>query len=141
MPRRSESLVLFLSVAGGYALGAEVAFAWFGAGGSASFFPAAGVTLAALVLVERRRWPLALAAAALAEVAVDLRHDIDLTPALGYAVANTAQPLVGALLLVTVCSSCSRSARRSLMRSSTPTTTRSRVAWRSRSPRTGTTSS
>ena len=96
-------LLLFLVVAAGYAAGSQLSHSWFGADGvSASFFPAAGVTLAALVLVERRLWPVVLAAAATAEVVLDLFHDIDLAPSLGYAVANTVQPLVGALLLTSV---------------------------------------
>ena len=92
--------VLFLLVALGYAVGSQLAFSWFGADGlSASFFPAAGVTLAALLLVPRRRWPVVLAAAGLAELTVDLYHDLALLPTLGYVAANLTQPLVGALLL------------------------------------------
>lgn len=93
-------LWLFALVAVGYALGSEIAFSWFGANGlNASFFPAAGVTMAALLLTERRRWPFVLSAAGLAELLVDLWHGIDLIPSFGYVVANLAQPLFGALLL------------------------------------------
>ena len=93
-------LVLFVLVGASYALGSQLAFSWFGADGlSSSFFPAAGVTLAALLLVPRRRWAVVLAAAGLAELTVDLLHDLDLAPTLGYVVANLTQPLVGALLL------------------------------------------
>ena len=96
-------LLLFIAVAAGYAAGSQLSFSWFGADGtSASFFPAAGVTLAALVLVERRLWPVVLGAAAVTEVLLDLAHGIGLAPSLGYAVANTVQPLVGALLLTSV---------------------------------------
>jgi integral membrane sensor domain MASE1/anti-sigma regulatory factor (Ser/Thr protein kinase) len=81
----------------GYAAGSQLAFSWFGADGpSASFVPAAGVTLSALLLTPRRRWWIVLLAATVAEVGVDLAHDIALVPALGYAVANTVQPAVGA---------------------------------------------
>lgn len=91
---------LFVVVAAGYAVGSQLAFSWFGADGTnASFFPAAGVTLGALVLVGRRRWPVVLAAAGLAELTIDLYHDIELAPALGYVLANLTQPVVGALLL------------------------------------------
>ena len=93
---------LVLLVAGGYAIGAELSFSWFGADGlGATFFPAAGVTLAALLLVTRRQWPLVLVAAGLAEFTLDLYHGIDPLPAAGWVVANLAQPLVGALLLQT----------------------------------------
>ena len=96
-------LLLFLVVAAGYAAGSQLSYSWFGADGvSASFFPAAGVTLAALVLVGRRLWPVVLAAAAAAEILLDLAHGLDLAPSLGYAAANTVQPLVGALLLTSV---------------------------------------
>lgn len=109
MPKQEDAalirrpLLLFLVVAAGYAAGSQLSHSWFGADGvSASFFPAAGVTLAALVLVERRLWPVVLAAAAAAEVTLDLIHGIDLAPSLGYAAANTVQPLVAALLLTSV---------------------------------------
>ena len=91
---------LFAVVCGSYAFGSQLAYAWFGADGTnASFFPAAGVTLAALVLTPRDRWWVVLSAAALAEVLVDLLHDISLVATLGYTCANLAQPVVGALLL------------------------------------------
>jgi serine/threonine-protein kinase RsbW len=91
---------LFVAVAGAYAVGSQLSFSWFGADGTnASFFPAAGVTLGALVLVERRRWPVVLVAAGLAELSLDLYHDIELAPTLGYVLANLTQPVVGALLL------------------------------------------
>jgi serine/threonine-protein kinase RsbW len=93
-------LVLFAVVGVGYALCSQLSYSWFNANGvSASFFPAAGVTLAALVLVERRRWPIVIAAAAAAELTLDLAHGIALLPTLGYVAANTIEPLVGALLL------------------------------------------
>ncbi len=91
---------LFALVALGYALGSEIAFSWFGANGlNASFFPAAGVTMAALLLTERRQWPIVVIAAGLAELSVDLWHRIGVIPSLGYVVANLAQALFGALLL------------------------------------------
>jgi serine/threonine-protein kinase RsbW len=93
-------LWLFALVFVGYSLGSEIAFSWFGADGlSASFFPAAGVTMAALLLTERRQWLVVLAAAGLAELAVDLWHGIDVIPTIGYVVANLVQPVFGAALL------------------------------------------
>ena len=97
---RVSPVLLVLLVAGGYAIGSELAFSWFNADGlSASFFPAAGVTLAALLLVTPRQWPLVLAAAGLAELLLDLSHEIEVLATVGYVVANLAQPLVGALLV------------------------------------------
>lgn len=93
-------LVLYAAVTGGYALCSQLSYSWFNANGAgACFFPAAGVTLAALVLSSRRLWPVVIAGAATAELTVDLFHDIALQPALGYVAANTVEPLVGALLL------------------------------------------
>jgi serine/threonine-protein kinase RsbW len=101
-----DDLVLFAAVGVAYAAGSQVAFSWFGADGlGASFFPAAGVTMAALLMVDRRRWWIVLAAAGLAELTVDLWHDIDVLPSLGYVVANLTQPLVGAALLLALVSS------------------------------------
>jgi serine/threonine-protein kinase RsbW len=93
-------VVLFIVVGAAYATGSQLAYSWFGADGTtASFFPAAGVTLAALILVDRHRWPVVLVAAASAELALDLIHGIDLLSTLGYVGANLIQPLVGVLLL------------------------------------------
>lgn len=100
-PVRVSSVVLFVLVAGGYALGSQLAFSWFGADGtSSSFFPAAGVTLAALVLVRLAQWPVVLLAAGSAEFLVDLSHDLGAAASAGYVVANLTQPLVGAALLL-----------------------------------------
>src|SRR5918994_2266931 len=86
-------------VALAYAAGAELAYSWFGAGVFPVFFPAAGVTLSALVLTRRAAWPFVLAGAGAAEIAVDLAHGSDLAPALGWATANLTEALAGALLL------------------------------------------
>jgi serine/threonine-protein kinase RsbW len=96
-------VLLFVLVAAGYAFGYKLAQNWFSAPGQgASFFPPAGLTLAALVLVARRRWPVVLAAAAGTEIVLDTSNGTGLVPSLGYALANTAEPLVGALLLTTI---------------------------------------
>lgn len=95
---------IFIAVALAYAVGSQLSYSWFGADGtSASFFPAAGVTLAALVIARRADWVVVVAAAALAEITLDLWHDIGLAASAGYAVANVVQPLVGAALLLGVC--------------------------------------
>lgn len=96
----SRSLAFFLFVAGGYAVGSVTANAWFQPNGlGPSFFPAAGWTLGLLALSATRRWPVILAAAATAEVVVDLATGLTLPAALGFALANTVEPLVGATLL------------------------------------------
>ena len=88
---------LFAGIAACYAVGAELAWQSFGAEVGFAFFPPAGISLAALLLVDRTRWPAVLAAVAVTEVVVDLQHHLPLGVALGYAAANTAEPLVGAL--------------------------------------------
>ena len=77
--------LLFAAVGTAYALGSQLAYTWFGADGvSASFFPAAGVTLAALVLVARREWWIVLLAAGLAEFTLDVWHDLSPAASAGY---------------------------------------------------------
>jgi integral membrane sensor domain MASE1/anti-sigma regulatory factor (Ser/Thr protein kinase) len=91
---------VFVVVCGSYAVGSQLAYVWFGADGTnASFFPAAGVTLGALLVAPRDRWWVILSAAALAEVVVDLLHDLSPAATAGYTVANLAQPVLGVLLL------------------------------------------
>jgi hypothetical protein len=59
-------------------------------------FPATGVTVAALLLLARRWWPLVLAAAFCSELAADLVMGEAVVTAAGSAVAVTAGPEVGA---------------------------------------------
>jgi signal transduction histidine kinase len=63
-----------------------------------AFFPSAGVTLAALLLLPRRTWPAILIAVAVAEISVDLWQHQTIGMALGFALANTVEPFVGASL-------------------------------------------
>ena len=82
-----------------YAAGAELAWGIFGAGTiGLVFFPPAGVTLAAMVLLPRRSWPVVVAAIVVAEITVDLRHGLSFGTAMGWALANSVEPLVGASL-------------------------------------------
>jgi serine phosphatase RsbU (regulator of sigma subunit)/integral membrane sensor domain MASE1 len=96
---RVDDVVLFVLVASAYAVGAELSWQSFGASSDIAFFPPAGVTLAALLLVQRSRWPLVLIAAAGAEIVVDMRNGLSLAFSLGYAAANVVEPLVGALVI------------------------------------------
>src|SRR4051812_6189915 len=83
-----------------YALGALLPFSSLAApAAGAAFFPPAGLTLSILVLTPRSRWPLWLAAVAVAECFVDLTHGQSVAAALGFALANTVEPLVGASLM------------------------------------------
>jgi serine phosphatase RsbU (regulator of sigma subunit)/integral membrane sensor domain MASE1 len=91
-------LVLALVVVA-YGAGASLAFAGFGAPSIVVLFLPAGVTLSALVLNPRRRWPWILVAVAVTEIVVDVSNGMAVRWAAGFAVANTVEPLVGALLL------------------------------------------
>jgi serine phosphatase RsbU (regulator of sigma subunit)/integral membrane sensor domain MASE1 len=82
-----------------YAVGALLAFAAFGATAIVVLFLPAGVTLSALVLTPTRQWPSVLAAVAVTEIVVDVSHGQSLRFVWGFALANTAEPLVGAWLL------------------------------------------
>ena len=64
-----------------------------------AFFPPAGLTLAALLILPRRHWPAILIAVAIAEVSVDLWQHQTVWMALGFALANTVEPFVGATLV------------------------------------------
>ncbi|MGL5817147.1 MAG: MASE1 domain-containing protein, partial [Phycicoccus sp.] len=95
--RRPVLIVALVSL--GYGLGATCSWVLFEAGSVAVFFPAAGVTVAALLLTGRRDWPWVLGAAAVTEVLLDSYHGQALPLALGFAAANTLEPLTGALLV------------------------------------------
>ena len=71
----------------------------FGNTNGAIFWPGAGLTVAVLLMRPRREWPFYIAAVAIAEASVDVWLGFELSLSLGWAVANTAEPLVAALLL------------------------------------------
>jgi hypothetical protein len=96
-----QALPIFAVVAAAYAVGAQVAYDWFGAGVFPVFFPAAGVTVAALVLTPRALWFAPLAGAGTGELVVDLAHGADLASALGFVAANLTEACVGVTLLLT----------------------------------------
>lgn len=95
---RVTGLVAFAAAAG-YLLFAQFAWRLLDADASPVFFGSAGVSCAALVLTERRRWPWVLAAVGVTELSLDLWHGQALAPALAFTAANTLEPLTGAGLL------------------------------------------
>ncbi|MGH3277821.1 MAG: MASE1 domain-containing protein [Trebonia sp.] len=76
------------------------------------FFPAAGVTVAVLLLVPRRWWPVVLSATFAAELAADLILREFAVTAIGSALANTAGPALGASLVLRVAGGCPQLSRR-----------------------------
>jgi signal transduction histidine kinase len=99
LPVAARHGVVFLVAGLGYAAGSVTAMSWFDPNGlGPSFFPAAGWTVALLCVLGRRWWPAVLLAAAVAEVAIDLATGLGVLAAVGYAVANTVEPALGAVL-------------------------------------------
>lgn len=66
---------------------------------AAPWWPAAGLTLGVLCLTARREWPAILLVIFAADVAADLLEGTALLTSLGWATANTLEPLLGALAL------------------------------------------
>ncbi|GAA4784936.1 hypothetical protein GCM10023200_18390 [Actinomycetospora chlora] len=99
LPVTARHGVVFLVAGLGYTAGSVTAMSWFDPNGlGPSFFPAAGWTVALLCVLGRRWWPAVLLAAAVAEVAIDLATGLGILAAVGYAVANTVEPALGAVL-------------------------------------------
>lgn len=86
-----------------YLAGAVFSWQAFGPGIGPAFFPSAGVTVAALILSRRSLWPVVVAAIVVAEFVIDLRYGVHWSSAVGYAAANTLEPLVGAALVLMWC--------------------------------------
>ncbi len=99
--RRPGRIALWCAVAGGgYAAGSQLAFTVLDATGAGpTFFPSAGLSLALLCLLPRRAWPFVASSIAVAELGVDLIEGLGPFAAIGFAVANTVEPLLGAFLL------------------------------------------
>ncbi len=87
----------FLVLAVTYALLALSSYELFGAVSiGVTFFPPAGLTFVAFLLLPRSRWPAVAAAVVVGELAVDMGKGQGLWWALGWAAANLAEPFVGA---------------------------------------------
>ena len=94
---------LFACVALTYLAGAVLSWQSFGAGVGPAFFPPAGVTVAAMLLTPRSRWPVIVIAIVVAELAVDLHYGVGVRAASGFALANSVEPMVGASLVLAWC--------------------------------------
>ena len=86
-----------------YAACLSLAWFSFGAGFNPSFFPAAGVTVAAMLLTPRSRWPWIIAAIIAAQTVLDAAFGLPALAIAGFALANAVEPLVGASLAVAWC--------------------------------------
>ena len=110
---RLAAAALFAGVAAAHAAGTAVVyqFSHLTSAGEV-FFPAAGVTVAALLLVPRRWWPIVLAATFVSELAADLILGEGAVTAIGSALANTAEPLLGAVVVLRTTGGCPRLSHR-----------------------------
>lgn len=110
---RAAAVALFVVVAAAHAAGTAVVYQFNHLTSAGEvFFPAAGVTVAALLLVPRRWWPAVLAATFASELAADLILGEVAMTAIGSALANTAEPLLGAALVLRVVGGCPQLSRR-----------------------------
>jgi serine phosphatase RsbU (regulator of sigma subunit) len=99
-----RTTALFLVVFVGYAAGAVLSLKAFGASElGPAFFPPAGLTVAAMLSTRRTRWPVIVTAIILAETIVDMSDGIAPGAVLGYALANSMEPLLGASLVLRWC--------------------------------------
>ena len=99
-----DSAGLFGVVFLAFAIGAVLSWESFGSEvGPSFFYPSAGVTVAAMMLTRRALWPAVLAAVLAGEVLVDMVYGSPAGVALGFAVANMVEPLVGASLTLAWC--------------------------------------
>lgn len=98
-PRRAGP-VAFVVVGAGYLATTQLVL-WLNAPapGGAGLWPAAGLTLAALLFLPARSWGWVLAAIVVAELGGDLARGHPLGTSLGWTLGNCVEPLVGAVLL------------------------------------------
>jgi signal transduction histidine kinase/integral membrane sensor domain MASE1 len=96
-----SAVVVFGLVAAGHALGTAIVYQLSHVPSvGVTFFPASGVTLAALLLVPRRLWPVVLAATYLSELTSHFVLGEGVLSGFGMALADTVEPAVAALLVL-----------------------------------------
>jgi integral membrane sensor domain MASE1 len=103
MQLRSDAyrvLAVFLAFAGCAVLSWESFGSW---EGPSFFYPAAGVSVAAMMLSRRALWPWFAAAVVAAEVLVDTAYGNQLWVSAGFAAANVVEPIIGASLVLAWC--------------------------------------
>jgi integral membrane sensor domain MASE1 len=97
---RHSRVLAFVAMAIAYGLLAQSAYGLFGALSiGVTFFPPAGLTLAAFLLAPRRLWVSIAAGIVVGELAVDLAQGQAVWWSLGWATANLVEPFVGAWVI------------------------------------------
>jgi integral membrane sensor domain MASE1 len=95
--------LLFIVITLAYAIGSVLSWQLFGDGLVPTFFTPAGVTVAAMILTPRSRWPLIIAGIVIAEMGVDIHFGTAPPLAAGYALANLIEPVLGAAVTLALC--------------------------------------
>lgn len=114
--RRWGRWLLFGVTVASYGIGSQLALLLIESSGlQGVFFIPAGITVAFLLRLQRRQWWIVLLAAGLTELSVDLSNGLSLTPSLGFAVANVAEPLAGALVVGSACGPLDLARRRDVL--------------------------
>lgn len=91
---------LFVLVAVCYGIGSKLAILLVEASDlQGVFFIPAGITVAFLLRIPGRAWWVILLAASLTEYVIDVTSDFPPMASLGFAAANTVEPLIGALIV------------------------------------------
>lgn len=94
---------LFVGMGLAYLVGALLSWRIFGAGHYPAFFPPAGLTVGAMLVTPRRLWPGVIATIVVVEGVVDVFHGVGAATAAGYVLANAAEPVVGASVVLAWC--------------------------------------
>lgn len=109
-------LQLLATVVLAYGIGSQLAlFLVEVSGFQGVLFIGSGITVAFLLRLPRRFWWLVLVGAGLTEVLLDVNAGFSMSQSMGFAVANVAEPLVGASIVRTVCGEVDLTRRRHLI--------------------------
>ncbi|MFZ0625491.1 MAG: SpoIIE family protein phosphatase [Acidimicrobiia bacterium] len=99
-----------------YGFGSELALLLIEASGlQGVLFIPAGITVAFLLRIPRRHWWIVLLGAGLAEFVMDVGGGLTPSQALGFSVANMAEPLLGAAVVTATCGAVDLARRRQLL--------------------------
>lgn len=109
-------LSLFAAVVAAYGIGSFSALFLVEASGlQGVLFIPAGVTVAFLLRLPRRLWWIVLMGAGITEAVMDVNGGFSISESMGFAVANVAEPLVGASIVTAACGPPDLARRRHLI--------------------------
>jgi len=108
--------LLFLVVVTAYGIGSKLALLLIEASDlQGVLFIPSGITVAFLIRLRHRLWWVVLLAAGLTEFTMDVTSGLTAMQSLGFAVANIAEPLVGAAIVISTCGLLDLGRRRHLL--------------------------